>query len=152
MKKTILLFSIFILLNISGPELNASRSLFAQPEKGFVITVTAANAGKGYLYISRRIDGKWKNLDSVMIKITPVVMKGRLEVPELLYLRSSGSGTMVPFFGENSNIVVYADFNDPSKSTVSGSAIHNEYQVYCPAFLYSSISCSLFAPAFKKPA
>jgi len=127
MKKLLLIFSLFIALNFSPLPAETADS---KPTTGFVITVTAENAGGEWIYISRRTGGVFSDLDSAKTTVFPVVLKGKQDVPEMLYLRISGANTLVPVFVENSEIRVFTDFENPPATKVEGSAIHKEYELY----------------------
>jgi len=126
MKRSFLFISVFFMLNLTDPGMS---SVEAQ-SPGFTMTVTASNTGNGYLYVSRRTNRGWLNLDSTRTGSGPMVLKGRLDAPELLFLRVDESNTGVPVFGENSLIKVITDFKDPRKTTVRGSEIHDEFTRY----------------------
>jgi peroxiredoxin len=127
MKKIIFILSLFFALNTFTPKAEAQES---KPPAGFVITVTAENAGQDWIYISRRQNGVMVNIDSSKTSVFPVVLKGKQDVPEMLYLRITGSNTLIPVFTENSIIKVSADFDDPSLTKVEGSSVHKEYDAY----------------------
>jgi peroxiredoxin len=92
--------------------------------------LTAENAGNEWIYISRRQNGSMVDIDSAKAKIFPVVLKGKQDVPEMLYLRITGSNSLVPVFTENSAVTVFTDFDDPSRTKVEGSSVHKEYDLY----------------------
>ncbi len=127
MKKLILIISLFFALNVFPPQTEAQTS---KPAQGFVITVKAENAGKDWIYISRRKNGAMADIDSAKTTIIPIVLKGKQDVPEMLYLRITGSNSLVPVFAENSVINVFTDFDDPSLTKVDGSAVHKEFDSY----------------------
>jgi len=127
MKKLILIISLFFALNVFPPQTEAQTS---KPAQGFVITVKAENSGKDWIYISRRKNGAMADIDSAKTTIIPIVLKGKQDVPEMLYLRITGSNSLVPVFAENSVINVFTDFDDPSLTKVEGSAVHKEFDSY----------------------
>ncbi|MCB8994380.1 MAG: AhpC/TSA family protein [Bacteroidales bacterium] len=127
MKKLIIIISLFLAINSINPVLEAQSP---KPRAGFTITVTAENAGEGWIYISRRQNGSMADIDSAKITVFPIVLKGKQDVPEMLYLRVTGSNSLVPVFTENSEITVSTDFEDPSLTKVSGSSAHKEYDSY----------------------
>jgi peroxiredoxin len=127
MKKLILIISLFFALNTLTPIAEAQTT---KPAPGFVITLTAENAGNEWIFLSRRQNGTMANIDSVKADAAPVTLRGRQNAPEMLYLRISGSNTYIPLFTENSEITVSADFNDPKLTKVEGSTVHAEYEIY----------------------
>jgi peroxiredoxin len=127
MKKIIFLFSLFFALNVFAPDAEAQTT---KAQSGFVITLTAENAGTEWVYLSRRKNGEMSDIDSAKATVIPIVLKGKQDVPEMLYLRITGSNSLVPVFTENSKITVSTDFDDPSKTKVEGSAVHKQYDMY----------------------
>ncbi len=127
MKKLILIISLFLALNTLTPSANAQNT---KPAAGFTINLTAENAGDSWVYISSRRGGSMVNIDSSKTNVFPVVLKGKQDVPEMLYLRISGSNTLIPVFTENSEFKVFADFEDPSRTKVEGSSVHKQYDSY----------------------
>jgi peroxiredoxin len=127
MKKLILIISLFFALNVYTP---ATKAQTTKPLAGFVITVTAENAGKDWIFLSRWNNGSMIDLDSAKVTVFPVILKGKQDVPEMLYLRITGSNSFVPVFIENSAITVFTDFDTPSLTKVEGSPVHKEYEAY----------------------
>lgn len=127
MTKLFLFISLIVTLNAFTPEMEAQTT---KPTAGFTITLTAENAGDEWVYLSGRKNGIIANIDSANAKVFPVVFRGRQDVPEMLYIRVSGSNTMIPVFTENSEIQVFADFEDPSLTKVEGSTVHKEFDSY----------------------
>ena len=127
MKKLLLILSLFFALNFFIPAAEAQTKPAA---KGFVITVKAENAGDDYIYISKRKNGVMTDVDSAKTTVLPIVLKGKQDVPEMLYLRIKGANTLVPVFVENSEFSVSVDFDDPSLLKVEGSAVHKEFDNY----------------------
>ncbi len=127
MKKLILVLSLFFALSVIPPQVEAQEG---KPAAGFVISVTAENAGNKWIYISRRQNGAFVDLDSARTEVFPVVIKGKLDVPEMLYLRITGSKSLVPVFCENSVFKVFADFDKPETVKVEGSSVHAQYDSY----------------------
>jgi peroxiredoxin len=127
MKKSIFIIILFFTLNIITPPAEAQNTV---PKTGFTITLTAENAGKEWVYISRKLTGSFANIDSAKAVVFPVILKGRQDVPEMLYLRINGSNTLIPVFTENSDITIFADFNDLSRTKIEGSGVNKEYELY----------------------
>lgn len=127
MKKLLLILSLFLALNTFTLQVEAQTK---QASKGFVITVKAENAGSDYIYISKRKNGVMSDVDSAKTTVYPIILKGKQDVPEMLYLRVKGSNTLVPVFVENSEFSVTTDFEDPSLTKVEGSSVHKEFDNY----------------------
>ena len=130
MKKNLFLFAIIFLLHTEV----SNAGIFNTPvpaNPGYTITVKTQDLQNTYLFLSRRASGNWINLDSALVSPAATAeFKGTLESPEMLYLRLENSGKEIPFFAENSNIVILPDFGKAENTRVSGSSVHDEYTSY----------------------
>lgn len=98
---------------------------------GFVITVKNLESGNTYIYLSRRPSREFVNIDSALVKDQETIsFSGKIVAPEIMYLRLENSDKPIPFFAENSNIVILPDFEVPENSKVTGSSVHDEYMNY----------------------
>ncbi len=131
-----LLFIFILALYLNTNEVNAEPSdLAAQNTPGYVITVKTQDLDNTYLYLSRRVPGEWQTLDSSrIVPGEPIRFTGKIETPEVLYLRLENSDKPIAFFAENSNIVILPDFDDPENSMITGSDVHDEYIAYKDLF------------------
>jgi peroxiredoxin/mRNA-degrading endonuclease YafQ of YafQ-DinJ toxin-antitoxin module len=134
MKKITLFFALAIYLHFT--DVNAAiNPLSATDETGYVITIKSGDIQNQYIYLSRRASGEWKDLNSAKVKGDEnVVFKGKLDHPEVLYLRMENSDKRISFFAENSNIVILPDFDEPENTMVSGSDVHQEFTAYKDLF------------------
>ncbi len=134
MKKLILFVCLAFYLNIS--DITAFPSEFSlNDNRGYLITVKTQDLRENYLFLSKRVSGKWINIDSSELKPgEPVQFEGELETPEVLYLRLEDSDKQLPFFAENSVIVILPDFDNPENTIVSGSAVHDDFSAYKELF------------------
>ncbi len=120
-------------LYLQSAEISANQPEFSEP--GYEITVKTQEIDNTWLFLSKRTPGNWMNLDSAKVETDePVKFSGKLGSPEVLYLRLENSDKPVSFFAENSTIVILPDFNEPSKTKVSGSSVHDEYKTYQAMF------------------
>lgn len=134
MKKLMFFFIFALYLNIN--DVNAEPlDHAAQNTPGYVITIKTQDLNNTYLYLSRRVSGDWQTLDSSrIVPGEPVSFKGKIETPEVLYLRLENSDKPIAFFAENSNIVILPDFDEPENSMITGSDVHDEYIAYKDLF------------------
>lgn len=135
MKKVVFVFFLMLYLN-TGSVMSSDNHLLKEAEKtGYVIKVKTNDIQDTYLYLSKRVSGSWKDIDSLLLSGgMEAVFKGSLKSPEILYLRLEGSDKVVSFFAENSTITILPDFEEPDKSKVEGSAIHDEFLTYQELF------------------
>ncbi len=127
MKKTLLILSLFLALNFFTPPAEGQTNNI---NPGFVLTLSAENAGSDWVYLSKRKNAEMVNIDSSEVKVFPIVFKGKLDIPELLYLRITGSNSLIPVFIENAEIKIFADFDDPTLTKVEGSQVHKKLEAY----------------------
>ncbi len=127
-----MLFLLLITLYLNTNDIIADPTEVSERNNpGFVITVKTQNLNNTYLYLSLRASGEWQTIDSSRIQPgEPVQFTGRIEAPEVLYLRLENAGKPVAFFAENSNIVILPDFDEPENTMITGSDIHDEYIAY----------------------
>lgn len=134
MKKLFFLFILALYLNTN--DINAdSMDFMGKNNPGYVITIKTQDLGNTYLHLSRRVSGEWKSLDSSrVVPGEPVQFTGKIETPEVLYLRLENSDKPIAFFAENSNIVILPDFEEPENTMITGSDTHDEYASYKDLF------------------
>jgi len=97
---------------------------------GYAINGTVSGADSGWVLLKQRNEGKMKTVDSVQIKEGKFAFAGKVDLPEVFYLKLKNVDGSFPFFIENTAITlkVYADSID--KSTVTGSVSHEAYLGY----------------------
>jgi peroxiredoxin len=97
---------------------------------GYTITGTISGADTGWILLKKREEGKMITADSVQIKEGKFAFAGKVEMPEVFYLKVTNKDGAFPFFIENAAISlnVYADSLD--KSVVTGSATQDAYAAY----------------------
>jgi peroxiredoxin len=97
---------------------------------GYTISGTVTGADSGWVLLKKRDEGKMITADSIQMKEGKFVFEGKVEMPEVYYLKLKDIDGAFPFFIENSALVmsVYADSLD--KSTVTGSASQDAYTGY----------------------
>jgi peroxiredoxin len=86
------------------------------------------DSAEGTAYLSQRIKGDWINLDSAVIDNGTCQFNGVVKNPEIYYLSVSTKKEKLPFFLENSVISISGKVDSMTIATVTGSAVHNEYQ------------------------
>jgi len=134
MNKLILPIVLSICLYTADVKSNQSLANFDE-NPGFVITVKNLESSNSYVYLSRRPSRDFVNIDSALVKAQEsITFSGQVDAPEIMYLRLENTDKTIPFFAENSNIVILSDFENPDKSKVSGSAVHDEYLNYKDLF------------------
>jgi peroxiredoxin len=88
---------------------------------GYTIDGTITGADSGWVLLKKREEGKMITTDSVQAKQGKFLLTGKVEMPEVFYLKLANVDGAFPFFIENGAITmkVYADSID--KSSVTGS-------------------------------
>lgn len=97
---------------------------------GFTIDGTITGADNAWVFLQKREEGKMITADSVQIKEGKFAFTGKVDLPEIYYLKMNEVEEALPFFIENAAITmkVYADSID--KSLVTGSVSHDTYTGY----------------------
>ncbi len=105
-------------------------SMVACKEKktdGFSINGTITNADKAWLLLVKREEGNMITTDSVEVKDGKFAFTGKLDMPEMYYLKLKDVDAALPFFLENSEITITAYADSINKSKVVGSAANDVY-------------------------
>jgi peroxiredoxin len=95
------------------------------PDYKISVSITSAD---GKAYLSNRINGEWVKLDSAKLHKGAAKFRGHVENPDICYLSVSNSTQKLPFFIENSDILILGTLDSLSAAKVSGSAVQDEYQ------------------------
>lgn len=93
----------------------------------YKVNVKLASA-EGKAYLSQRIKGEWKTLDSAEIKNGEYQFKGTVKNPDVCYLSVSTRKEKLPFFIENSVISINGLADSLTLAKVTGSAVQDEYR------------------------
>jgi peroxiredoxin len=97
---------------------------------GYTIDGTITGADNGWVLLKKRDEGKMITADSVQVKEGKFAFTGKVDMPEVYYLKVKNVDGAFPFFIENGilNMKVYADSVD--KSVVTGSASQDAFVAY----------------------
>ena len=97
---------------------------------GFTIDGTITGADSGWVLLKKREEGKMITADSVQVKEGKFSLTGKVDMPEVYYLKLANVDGAFPFFIENGTLTmkVYADSID--KSTVTGSVSQDALVAY----------------------
>jgi peroxiredoxin len=98
--------------------------------EGYTINGTVSGADSAWVLLKKRDEGKMVTADSVQAKDGKFAFTGKVDLPEMYYLKLKNSDGALAFFIENSAITmkVYADSID--KSVVTGSKSQDTYVAY----------------------
>lgn len=98
--------------------------------EGFTIDGNITGSDTGWVLLVKREEGKMITADSVQVNNGKFTFTGKVDLPEMYYLKIKKANESFPFFIENSVIAikVYADSID--KSVITGSVTHNLYATY----------------------
>jgi len=97
---------------------------------GYTISGTLSGADSGWVLLKKRDEGKMFTADSVQVKDGKFTFSGKVELPEVFYLKLKNVDGAFPFFIENADLTmkVYADSID--KSVVTGSVSQDAFAAY----------------------
>ncbi len=130
-----LLFSFVSLLILNDIQASSYSSNNYANDPSYTITIKSENTNVVYIYLSRRDGGSWINIDSANVAVgKDVIFIGKLNYPEMLYIRQEFSDNTISFFAENSSIIILPNYNNPEKTKVEGSSVHNELELYQSIF------------------
>jgi len=96
----------------------------------YTINGTITGIDTGMIYLQKRDLGKWIRTDSTMIKGGKFTFTGKVDMPEMRYLKVAQKETSLPFFIDNAefSITAYADSLD--KSIVKGGPTQETFKSY----------------------
>jgi peroxiredoxin len=122
--KKVMASSLIVAVLISASSCNNKKT------DGYTIEGTITGADTGWVFLKKRDEGKMLTADSAQIKDGKFTLTGKVDLPEMYYLKLQTGEDALPLFVENSAITlkVYADSLD--KSVISGSATQDAYVSY----------------------
>lgn len=97
---------------------------------GYTIEGTISGADSGWVFLKQREEGKMITADSVQIKDGKFAFTGKVDLPEMFYLRVKDKDGAFPFFIENAAITLKVNADSLDKSVVSGSVSQDEFVGY----------------------
>lgn len=97
---------------------------------GYSIEGTVTGADSGWVFLKKRNEGNMITADSIQLKEGKFVFTGKVELPEMYYLKLNNVDGAFPFFIENAAISmkIYADSIE--KSVATGSETQNDFVNY----------------------
>jgi peroxiredoxin len=97
---------------------------------GYTINGTITGSDSGWVLLKKREEGKMITADSVQVKEGKFAFIGKVDLPEVFYLKLANKDGAFPFFIENGTLTmkVYADSLD--KSSVTGSLSQDAFVAY----------------------
>jgi peroxiredoxin len=98
--------------------------------EGFTIEGTLSGADKVWVLLQKVDEGNSVTTDSVEVKEGKFAFTGKVDLPEVYYLRLRDAQSAFPFFVENSKLSVTLFADSIERSVVTGSASHDLYASY----------------------
>ena len=98
--------------------------------EGFTINGTISEFDSGMVYLTKRFEGKWVNLDSVTTKDGKFVFEGSVDFPEVYSLAFVDNKNSKSIFLENSQIIFSAQIDSLKDAVITGSLAHDEFEAY----------------------
>lgn len=96
----------------------------------YSIKGTIAGAEKGKVYLQKIVDGQPKSVDSVDIVSGKFSFKGKMEMPDIRFLRLNERDYFAQFFLDNANITVSAKKDSLRSTKVTGSPTNDVFNSY----------------------
>ena len=108
----------------------AVMSCKSMKKDSYTIEGTITGADSGWIFLKKRDEGKMVTADSAQIKGGKFTLAGKVEMPEMYYVKVKNVDGAFPFFIENSALTmkVYAD--SITKSVVTGSKTNDQYVAF----------------------
>lgn len=99
-------------------------------KEGFTIDGTITGADNAWVLLKKRQETQIITVDSIQVKDGKFAFNGKVEMPEIYFLKIADRDGSVPFFVENAPLLmtIYADSLD--KSVIKGSATHDVFVGY----------------------
>jgi len=94
---------------------------------GYTIEGSISGVDSTWVLLKKRDEGKMITADSVQVKDGKFSFAGKVEMPEVYYLKLKDMDGAFPFFIENAAITIKAYADSLDKSVVSGSASNDTY-------------------------
>lgn len=99
-------------------------------ESGFTINGKINSDETGWVYLQKVQDNKLVSIDSVEVSKGAFTFKGKLEFPDMYYIKFSNQEQFLPIFLENSKINVDFNTENIESSKVTGSTEHALFDKY----------------------
>ena len=96
----------------------------------YMITGTVDGADSVMVFMKKRDAGKWINVDSAELVAGKFTFTGTIESPEMYYITVSEKNIRMPFFIENSDIIVTITVDSALTTDIKGSAAQDVYKEY----------------------
>ena len=121
---------------------NIMRNLFAilvialavfscQPAKNeFLIKGTFAGVETGKVYLQKLVDGRPQSIDTADISDGKFTFKGKMEIPDIRFLRLNEQDYFAQLFIDNSNITISAKKDSLRNTKITGSPTQDIFQTY----------------------
>jgi len=101
-----------------------------QQKTSYKIEIKFSDKPTGMLYLMKEIDKKPTAVDSIDLSNESIVFKGKVETPELFYLKLNDQKNMLRLFLENSKIDIFINPDSIDKAEVTGSVTHDLYRQF----------------------
>ncbi|MDP2336983.1 MAG: TlpA disulfide reductase family protein [Bacteroidota bacterium] len=102
-----------------------------QPAKNdFSIKGSIAGVETGKVYLQKLVDGQPQSLDTADVIGGKFSFKGKMEIPDIRYLRLNEQDYFAQFFLDNANINVKANKDSLRSTKITGSPTQDVFQIY----------------------
>ncbi len=100
----------------------------AKDEYSIKGTITGVETGK--VYLQKLVEGKPQSVDTADIVDGKFSFKGKMEIPDIRFLRLNEQDYFAQFFLDNANITVKANKDSLRITKITGSPTHDVFQIY----------------------
>lgn len=96
----------------------------------YVLNCDFTGVGISKAYLSQYVNGDWENKDSVDVTDGKFTFSGKMDLPEVWYLKFADKKDYIPVFVENSKITISGTSLNRDSVEISGSNIHDILTAY----------------------
>jgi len=96
----------------------------------FKINGTVAGVETGKVYLQKLVDGKPETIDTTDIVGGKFTFNGKMEMPDLRFLRLNEQDYFAQFFLDNSRLTITANKDSLQKTIITGSPTQDIFQIY----------------------
>ncbi|HZL09794.1 MAG TPA: TlpA disulfide reductase family protein [Prolixibacteraceae bacterium] len=96
----------------------------------FAINGSVAGVETGKVYLQKLVDGKPQSVDTTDVVDGKFTFKGKMEMPDIRFLRLNEKDYFAQFFLDNANITVKANKDSLRNTKITGSPTQDIFQIY----------------------
>ena len=96
----------------------------------YSIKGSIAGVETGKVYLQKLVDGQPQSVDTANVVGGKFTFKGKMEIPDIRFLRLNDQDYFAQFFVDNSSITVAANKDSLRSTKITGSPTHDVFKIY----------------------